>query len=186
MDGMGEITRREADVKPKVALSIQLQVGVSDQATVMFQTHVDRDNVAERTEALDIVHVCAERLFYRYRVTALTTKINGNLISIDQERQRAERVTADYVRESAERIARRDALENDARQAFVVGGRRGDWKPDPATERKLGLIEQDQEKALEAHENHQRTANSSIEQLEHQITIYRMEIQQIEKLLNAA
>lgn len=180
MDGM---MTKEAPLKPSVALGLQFQVQVSDNASVMFSTHVDRDDVVERNKTLDLVHACAERLFHRYRVTALRDKIRGAEFSIEHTNRQRELDIANYTADTARRAEQKDQVQADDLAQFASSGRRGEYKTDAKLIQRVARIDADQKNAFDLHWQQLDQAETSIRKLTSEREVMLAEIEQLEASL---
>ena len=184
MDGMDKMSQPET--KPSVAVGIQLQVQVSDTATVMLQTHVDRENPEERNRSLDLVHACAERLHYRYRQTALARMIQETELRLAAEQAQAVKDQAAYELDSVRRAGELDRVREDDRATFTTSDRRGTYKPNAKAVQAVNRIEQEQTRATEQHEQRVEISTTNIAKFTRDLEMRQAERAQLEALLNGA
>lgn len=183
MDGM---SMPETTGKVSVAMGMQLQVAVSETATVMFQTHVDRDDVTERNRSIDIAHASAERFLHHYRVTKLESLIIEEMVRLDRARAQLVKDQQAYERDTAERAVKIGVIKEEAGQAHVSANRRGEPKLSDAAARNLRLITEAAEAARSAHENNIATVQGNIAMHQDNIAMFESEKRHIEALLAAA
>jgi len=176
----------KGETKPSVAIGIQLQVAVSDGATVMLQSHVDREDGDERVRTLDLLHECAERLFNRYRLTALKSIIMNQESLLARE---AEQHADDVAHHKAD-AERRAGLLNDARTedaaAWGADNRRGDYKPSAKAVQQVARIEQEQTKANELLAQQTAQTETNRRKITQELALSIAEREQLERLLNGA
>ncbi len=180
------MSQNEAPAKVSVAMGLQLQVQVSDTATVMLQTHVDRDDAAERNKSIDIAHAAAERLFHRYRITTLGGLIRQTEIAIQGEHDRAAKDAEHFKAETERRAAAKDAAMAIDRAKFVDDGKRGDFKPSGAAVQSVQRLEAEHEKAAAQQAQQFEQTQVNIRKHWRDLNAMRAEREQLETLLNGA
>jgi hypothetical protein len=165
--------------KPTVALGLQLQVQVSDGASVMFQTHVDRDDAIERNKTIDTVHAAAERFLFRYRITALESMITQRGAAIEQEHAQRVRDLENFAKDNARRAVEKDAAMADDARAWRESGKRGDYKPAPRVLTQVARLDQEIRDAQDLETHQKATHETNVAKLSRDIEMMKAEIKDL-------